>query len=190
MWETGRWRTGLGELSHILVTLGLVMVATAGLLRGLDLLPGYLQGEPRGVKRYRAIEEVERKLGERLFLPVYFPDTLQWPPSAVRLSSRLPVSVALTFMGREGSEERLFVYQTIGGEGSISPHLMSPGLVLQTTTVTLEQTEGNLSRIKREDGEIWHDLTWGREGRQMALRFKGSVEELLKMARSMGRSGP
>lgn len=179
------WRTVGRELTRILTTLGLVMGATAGILRGLDSLPGYLLGEPRGVKRYRTLEEVERKLGERLLLPSYFPDTLRWPPAAIRLVSGPPPSVTLAFVGREGDEERLILSQAFGRAGPLSPQLLPPGLVLQTTTVSVGGTEGELTRIRGEDGVIWHEVGWQREGRQVALRFRGPVEELLKMARSM-----
>lgn len=181
------WRAIVRELTLVVMTLGLVMGATVGLLRGLDSLAGYLLGEPRGVKRYGSIEEVEWKLGERLLLPAYFPDTLQWPPSAVRLASGPAASVALTFMGREGNEERLFIYQALGGGGSISPQLLPRRLVLHTTVVSLGGTVGELSRIRGADGAIWHEISWFRDGRQMGLRFRGAVEELLRIARSMER---
>ena len=173
------------EVAFVLATLGLVMGATAGLLRGLDSLPGYLLGEPRGVKRYRTLEEVERKLGERVLLPAYFPDTLRWPPAAIGLASGPPPSLTLTFTGREGGEKRLILSQALGGGGAASLRLLPPGLVLQTTAVSLGGIEAELSRIRGEDGAIWHNLTWRGEGRQVALRFRGPVEELLKMARSM-----
>jgi hypothetical protein len=172
-------------MAFVLATLGLVVGATAGLLRGLDALPGYLLGEPREVKRYRTLEEVERKLGERVLLPAYFPDTLRWPPAAIRLASGPLPSLTLTFTGRDGGEERLILSQAVGGGGAASPRLLPPGLVLYATAVPVGGTEGELSRIKGEDGAIWHDLPWRREGRQVALRFRGPVEELLKMARSM-----
>lgn len=184
------WRAVLRELALVLTTVGLVMAAAAGLLRGLDALAGYLVGEPRGVKAYRSIEAVERRLGERLLLPRYFPGTLRWPPHAIRFASGPPSSVTLTFVGTDAEEERLVVYQALAGAGSISPQLLPPALVLHTTAVSVGGTEGKLSRIRREDGELWQDLTWQEEGRQLALRFKGPVEELLKMARSMGRGGP
>lgn len=179
------WRAVVRELTLVLTTLGLVLGAMVGLLRGLDSLPGYLLGEPRGGKTYRNVEEVERKLGERLLLPSYFPDTLRWPPAAIRLVSGPPLSVTLTFMGREGDEERFIVYQAFGGAGPVPPQLLPPGLVLHTTTVSVGGTAGELSRIRAEDGAIWHEIGWWREGRRMTLRFRGPVEELLKMARSM-----
>lgn len=189
--EDRGFTSSLRQLSLILATLGLVMGATAGALRGLDALAGYLQGEPRGVKRYRSIEEVEKKVGARVLLPAYFPDTLAWPPAAVRLARRPWPTVALSFAGREGNGHRLFIYQTFGEAGSLSPELLPPpGQLLNTTTVLLDGSEGRLSRIVGENGEIWHVLTWEKDGRQLALRFRGPVEELLRMARSLGRGRP
>ena len=179
------------QLGFILATLGLVMGTTAGLLRGLDALGRYLQGEPRGGTRYGSVEEVERRLGARLLLPAYFPETLEWPPATIRLLAGPPPSVVLSFAGRKGSGQRLVIYYQIsGGAGPILPEPLPPGQVLHTTTVSLQGSEGELSRIASEDGEIWHALSWEKEGRRIALRFKGPLGELLKMARSMGRQGP
>lgn len=186
MEDRAGWGSGLRQLTLVLAVLGLVLGAMAGLLRGLDALAGYLGGEPRGVKRYRSIEEVEKKLGARVFLPAYFPDTLERPPAGIRLVSGSPPSLAVSFLGREGKTERLFVYQTVGGADAIPSAVLPSGQLLHTTVISLDASEGTLSRVLGEDGEIWHVLTWQRRGRQLALRFKGSVEELLRMARSLG----
>ncbi len=181
------WRAFVRELALVVMTLGVVIGATVALLRGLDSFPGSLLGESRGVKRYGSIEEVERKLKQRVLLPAYFPDTLQWPPSSVRLASRPPVSVLLAFTGREGGKEQLFLAQVVGEAGSIAPQLLPPGLVLHTAAVSLGGIPGALSRIKGEDGAIWHEIIWFRDGRQVSLRFDGPVEELLRIARSVRR---
>lgn len=187
MRKLGGWRSDLRQLTLVVATLGVVMGMTAGVLRGLDLLARSLQGEPAGVKRYRSIEEAEKKLAARLLLPAYFPETLQWPTFAIRFSGRPSPAVALSFRGSEGSSQRLFVFQTLKDAGSFPQALLPPGPLLHSTAVPLDATEGRLSRIMGEDGEIWHEVAWEREGRRMALRFKGPVEELLRMARSMRR---
>lgn len=188
--DHGRRRSALRELTLVVATLGLVTGAAGGALRGLDALAGYLQGEPRGVKRYGSIEEVEGKLGARLSLPSYFPDTLQWPPAAVRIAGGARPAVALTFHGREGSGQRLILYQTLGSPAPIPRRLHPPGELLHARGVRLDGLEGRLSRILGEDGEIWHEVTWESRGRGMALRFKGPVDELLRIARSMARRSP
>jgi hypothetical protein len=186
--EARRSNSGLRELALLLATLGLVMGATAGALRGLDSLAGYLLGEPKGVKRYRSVEEMERKIGARLVLPVYFPDTLEWPPAAVTLIRGASPVAALSFIGRAEDRPRLFIYQTFRQATAIPIELLQLGQLLHSTAVSLDGAEGELRRILGEDGEIWHVLGWRGAGRQFALRFKGPVEELLKIARSMGRS--
>ncbi len=187
---TRRSNSGLRELTLLLATLGLVMGATAGVLRGMDSLAGYLLGEPKGVKRYRSVEEVERKIGATLVLPAYFPDTLEWPPAAVTLLRGASPVVALSFTGRAGDGPRLFIYQTFQQATAMPTELLQSGQLLHSTAVSLDGTEGELRRILGEDGEIWHALRWKKDGRQFALRFKGPVEEILGIARSMGRSRP
>lgn len=188
--EARRSDSGIRQLTFLLVTLGLVMGAAAGTLRGLDSLAGYLLGEPKGVKRYRSVEEVERKIGARLWLPAYFPDTLEWSPAAVTLSRGASAVVALSFTGRAGDGPRLFIYQTFRQAAAIPIELLQSGQLLHSTAVSLDGAEGDLRRILGEDGEVWHALLWKKDGRQLALRFKGPVEELLWIARSMGGSRP
>lgn len=190
MEHQGDWQSGFREVTRILAMLGLVMGATAGILRGLDAFGGYLQGERRGVKEYRSIESVERKVGARVLLPAYFPDTLEWPPATVRLSGEPSPAVALSFVGRQGKGHQLFIAQTLGGPSSIPPELLPPGQRLHATVIAVNGSEARLSRVVGEDGEIWHELSWRTEGRQLALRFKGPVDELLRIARSMGRGRP
>lgn len=184
---TRRRGSAFGELVRILATLALVVGAAAGLLRALDALPAYLQGTPRGVRSFGSVEEIERRLRERLLLPAYFPDTLRWPPAAIRLESGPPPAVALTFVGREDGEERLVILQSFGPSAVASPRLLAPGLALQTTSVPVLGAEGRVVRILGRDGRIWHDVTWHAGDRQLTLRSRGSLEELLMMARSTGR---
>lgn len=178
--------SALVELGRIVVTLALVVGATAGLLRALDTLPGYLQGEPRGVRSFGSIEEIERRLRERVRLPAYFPDTLRWPPAAIRLDSGPPPAVALTFVGREDGEERLVIVQSFGPTALASPRLLAPGRPLQTTSVPVGEAEARVVRILGPDGLVWHDVSWRARDRQLTLRSRGSLEELLRMARSTG----
>lgn len=190
MANQGGGQRGLRQITGIVVTLGLVAGATAGILRGLDAVATYLQGDQRGVKRYRSVEDVERKVGMRLLLPAYFPDSLQWPPAAVRLSSAPPQAVALSFTGREAGAERLVIVQTLGPPASLPPELVPAARTLHATPIRLDDVEATLSRITGAGGEIWHEIVFERAGRQVVLRFAGPVEELLAMARSMRGRGP
>ena len=181
-------RSGI-EIAKALVTLGLVLGATVVTLSGLDHLPAWMQGQPRGVRRLASIEEAERRLKARLFLPAYFPDTLRWPPSAVRYVGGDPSSVALLFDGSSGGLELVFA-QTAGGSGPISPRVFPEASVLQRFPLAVGEGEGWLERVVGDDGAVWNEVTWLQRGERLALRGKGSVEQLIRMARSTRREGP
>ena len=166
------------------MTLSLVMGATAAVLRAVDALPAYLGGAARGVERFHSVEEVERRLRERLLLPSYFPDTLRWPPARIRLHTGPPPSVVLTFADR-GGEPWLVVFQSFGALGTPPPQLLPAGRVLQTVTVPLHGTQAALSRVLDGDGRLWHELGWSTGERRIVLRSRGPVDELLRMGESV-----
>jgi hypothetical protein len=41
-----------------------------------------------------------------------------------------------------------------------------------------------LRRIVGPDGHVWRELVWRQKGRQVVLRSSGSVEEMMRMART------
>jgi hypothetical protein len=177
------------ELLRALATLVLVMGGAAVALAGLDAAPGWLQGEPRGVRRLAGVDEAERRLKARLYLPAFFPIRYRWPPTSVRLLLGDPASVALDFEGREGGLA-LQLGQTVGGEGPISPLVLAPAEALQRSAVRIGDREGTLARVLGEDGAVWHEVAWRQGGRTLVLRGKAGVEELLRMSRSAHKEGP
>lgn len=177
------------EIARALAAPILVLGVAAAALAAVDAVPGCLAGEPRGVRRLRSIDEAERRLRARLVLPAYFPDTLRWPPVTIRIATGSPSSVALAFAPRSGEGEVLLVAQTIGGVGTISPALLDPGSVLDSSRVAIRGVEGNLARVIAE-GQVWNEVRWDEAGRTVALRGKTSVDDLVRMARSAHREGP
>lgn len=177
-------------MAGVLVPLVFVMGATALLLNAADGIPRWLIGDGPGVRRYASLEEVERKIGRRVLLPAYFPETLGWPPAVVRLHEGTAPAVALTFLSRDQPHERLFIYEAFGSNGLIPVELMPPAGVLWATDVSLSTQSGVLARVTGDDGQVWHDLTWQQGPTRIALRFKGPVQELLLIARSMAARRP
>ena len=187
--QQGRGGAMGGEGLRALWTLVLVMGGAAGALATLDAAPGWLRGEPRGVRRLQSIDEAERRLKARLYLPAFFPDRYRWPPSSVRLVLGEPSSVALTFEAGGGGPA-LELGQTVGGEGPVSPLALPEAQALRRSTVRLGEVEGTLARVVGADGAMWDEVAWRQGGRTMVLRGKAGAEELLRMARSAHKEGP
>ena len=167
----------------MLWTLALVLVGTAVLLSGLDALPSWLRGEPRGVRRVASVEDAERRLRARLMLPSFFPDTYRWPPAAVRVTRDDGGAVALSFDARDGTAA-LLLAETVGGTGPLGSGLLPESAVIQKQSAPLGDG-ATLSRIVGEDGTLLNQLEWTAAGRRFVLRGRGSLEGLMKMARSI-----
>ena len=158
------------------ISLAVVLLGATGLLRALDLAPQWI-GEPREGWPFARIADVERRLGERLAIPAYFPQTLRWPPTRIRVGGSRPAAVVLAL------GERAVFGQTIGGREAIPRRLWPEGVVLQTEPIEL----GTVDRILGDDGRIWHEVRWDRWGRSFALRSLAPAPEVVQMARSVRR---
>jgi hypothetical protein len=158
-----------------------VFAAAAALLAALDAVPAMVGGQPREVRRARTVDDVERRLRARLVLPAYFPARLAWPPERIRYVLSPPGAVALTVAAR-GQGAGLLLAQTIL-PGPIPGRLLPEAQELDRSPVPVGPAAGVLSRVI-EDGEMRWQLTWQQGGRSLLLRSEGSVDELLRMARS------
>jgi hypothetical protein len=171
------------EGARALWTLTLVLGGAALALATLDAVPTWLHGEPRGVRRAASIEEAERRLQSKVLVPAYFPDTLRWPPSTVRLTRDDGGSVALSFLGSDGAPA-LFLAQTAGHDGALPPGLLGRLAVIQQQSAPLGDG-AVLARVVAEDGALWNQLEWSAAGRRFLLRGRGSLDDLIRMARSI-----
>lgn len=178
------------EAATLVVSLAIVTALAGGALRALDAVPQLLTGDGRGVTRFQSIEGAERALGVHLFLPAYFPDTLQWPPTSIRVYAGPPAASALAVAGRDGTPDRLLVYQAPGPLASVALTLMPPVQALHQTEVEMPAGSAVLFRVQFPDGRIGNDLVWYRSDETLALRYMGPADELVTIARSLRRRRP
>jgi hypothetical protein len=171
------------EGARALWTLTLVLGGATMALVVLDAMPTWLHGQPRGVRRAASVEDAERRVQSRVLLPSYFPDTLRWPPSDVRFTRDEGGSVALTFLDKEGAVA-LVLAQTLAGAGPIPDGLSGRLAVIQQQSAPLGDG-AVLARVVAEDGTLWSQLEWTRADRRFLLRGRGSLENLIRMARSI-----
>lgn len=178
------------ESVGIAVPLVLVVGSAALLLRALDAIPQFLTGEGRGVLRYESVEGVERVFGWHVLLPAFFPDTLQWPAAAIRFYPGPPAAVMMTFAGRDDGVARLVICEARGARASIPMVLMPAGVVLHRVQVPVSEGTAALHRVTTTDGSERNDLVWYRPESTVALRYAGSADELLLIAKSLRRRRP
>lgn len=173
---------------RIVVSWLVVVAAFALALKALDRLPALLTGTPHGVRVYATIEDAERALGARVWLPAFYPDTLAWPPSRVDAWPGPPVVVALYMDARADGHERLVLVESLGTPAPPPPALLPPGQVLTTIEVPIGSRTAVLTRAVAPGGEVVHDVSWDHGTRRLTLRYHGPVEELLLIAASLERT--
>ena len=180
-----------GSLWRDLAALAVVLGVCAGLLRGLDVLPQAI-GEPAGGRPFTRVADVERRLGERLAIPAFFPQRYRWPPTRIRLAARRPAAVLLAFTAIDAgmAGERLWLAQTVGGRDEVPAGIWPAGVVLDSAGAQVAGEDGTLERLLGEDGRVWFQVRWEQWDRRLQLRSAGPVAELLAMARSLRREGP
>jgi hypothetical protein len=160
-----------------------VLGVTMGALAILDAVPAWLNGGDRDVRPARTLEDAERRVRARLVLPGYFPDTIAWPPARIQVLPGSPPAVIMQFRARSDGAPRMVLAQTVG-LGEIPERLLPRAAPVDEATVAVAGGDGSLRRIVGPDGEIWRELAWSQDGRTVVARSKGSVDELLRMARS------
>jgi len=176
-----------GELTRMCATFAWILVATVVAVTALGAIPGWLAGEPRGLRRAKTIEEAERRLGARVLVPGYFPDRLAWPPAEIRVAGGRRGSVLLAIAARDGGPGAEILQATRDREPIAAP-LLEGRTVLRTSRTTVEGAPATLSDVLA-DGRPAKELAWELHGRAMILRSAGDVEELFRMARSAHREG-
>jgi hypothetical protein len=176
----GRW---ILELLRSAALLAVVLVAAAGVLALLDGVPAWVNGESRDVRLAKSLEDAERRVRSRLVLPAYFPDTLAWPPARIRVLPGSPPAVALVFTSRGGGEPRFVLAQSLGADEP-SERLVPTASALDESRIAVGTAPGTLRRIIGDDGALWRELRWTQGGRRMVARSKGTLDELIRMARS------
>jgi len=175
-----RWRPL--DLWRTVAGLAVVLGGAAALLAAVDAVPSWIAGESRDVRRVAGVEEAERRLRVRLLLPGYFPDSIAWPPSAVRIAAGDPGGAALDFEGRRGGPHMLLAQAA--RPGAVPARLVPAATVLDEGATWLGGLRVPLRRIVGPDGHVWRELVWMQKGRQVVLRSRGSVEEMMRMART------
>jgi hypothetical protein len=172
-----------------MLTVWLLAVAAAAFgLRLADALPRLALGVPRGVVRARDVLQLERESGRRMPVPAYFPDTIQWPPAEARLHTG--GSAAVWFRLRTGSGIALIVATAPPGTREIAAAVLPASVELQREAGSLGSRPAVVSRVRDAEGTLWQQVQWQLQGQIILVRYRGSLDELLKIAGSVHERMP
>jgi len=167
------------SLATFLLFIGAFIVA----LKVIDWLPDAFQ--PGVVRRYGSIAEAQSMLGiPKIYVPSYFPKTLQWPPSRVLAQTRPFTAVVMEFRRVDSRVTALVITQTASQRLRQRPkiHLKA---TLQTSSVDLKGRESVVERGFCDDGESCSQITFVEGDLWISIQMRSSVEELLVLAGSM-----
>lgn len=160
-----------------------VLLVSAVLLRVVDAVPGAIRGTPRGVKRLDSLESLERNSGWRAPVPAYFPSTLSWPPSDIRL---LPGRAAsLWFRRREDRSLWLILGAALDRMPAIAPDVLPAATSLQAEAARVGDHAALVERVRDADGATWHQITWRVAGRIRLARCRGTLDDVMRIASSL-----
>ena len=160
-----------------------VLAATAAILRTADEVPGLLRSTARGVVRYATVGEVERVTGRPLPVPAYYPATLEWPPGDLRVY----LGRAASYWCRTRADGVLAfaMATTPAGSASMSRAILPPSEVLQEAEATVNGRRVRVTRLRDANGAIWRQAEWTGVGGVTVVRYRGTLEELMRMVSSL-----
>lgn len=182
------------EMLKIVLSITLVMCTIVISLYLLKNIPSYIHESEE--KIYITVEEAEYAIGLRIFLPSYFPEYLKWPPSTIQVSRKPSLTISLVFLSRNHISPSLVIHQSpslvihqivsnIGKSNDVELNFMEPKIPFKETQVSVGGAKGALIVGEGEDGKRWSRLSWKAADRKMVLIANCSVEDLLKIARSI-----
>jgi hypothetical protein len=183
---TGKATYFLREMSKIVLSITILMCVVLISLYVLKKVPAYIQKSEQ--KSYSTVEEAEYSLGFRILLPSYFPDYLIWPPKEIRVVRKPSLIITLVFTSQGDGKPSLVIHEIISntdeskGAGVDS---MEPNGDSEEIQVSVGGAKGTLELGVVEKGSRWTQLSWRQGDRKIVLTSNGSVEDLLKIARSI-----
>ena len=176
--------TARGPRAARMLGVWLIVVAATGVgLHVLDALPRVAQGLPRGVVRPASLADLERTTGWRMPVPPFFPDTIEWPPVEVRLHSG--GSAAIWCRQRPAGGIAMILASAPRGAAALAGALLPDSVELQREETALGPHRAVVSRVRDAEGIVWQQVQWRAGGRIILIRYRGTLDQLLRMAGSI-----
>jgi hypothetical protein len=167
------------SLATFLLFIGVLIFA----LKVIDWLPAAFQ--PGVVRRYASLAEAQSTLGiPKIYVPTYFPKTLQWPPSLVLAQTKPFTAVVMEFHRVDSRVIALVITQTASQRLRQRPKIHFKR-IRQTSSVNLKGRESVVERGFCDDGESCSQITFMEEDLWISIQMRSSAEELLVLAGSM-----
>ncbi len=171
---------GLKRLLLFLVVTGAVI----GALKLLNWIPVSMRGE--GLSRYRTVDDVRTGLKlKKIYLPVYFPQYLKWPPKEIYAQKKPFVMVLMHFSGRDSGDIVLSIRESESGHPEFLKSRIEPEAVTGEESIMLKGRPALLVHGICTGNEQCNSVTWQDRGYTFNVILKDSSKELLRVSESM-----
>jgi hypothetical protein len=138
-----------------------------------------------GFVRYAGIDEAREHLKLRhLFVPVYYPSSIGWPPSLVAGQKRPYPAAVIELPKREGEGPGLAITQTAGSHPPLRD-AVPLAVVRERTAYTLKGRAALIESGLCPGEERCSRISWDEEGFRIVAAMADSPVELLRVAESM-----
>jgi hypothetical protein len=184
--QPGAPHSGPSPAARLARTFGIwiLVVAAAGFgLRVADALPRAAMGLPRGVRLAPDLAELDRLSGRRMPIPAYYPDRVEWPPAEARLDTN--GSAAIWCRQRPAGGLALIVATAPPGHAGIGAAVLPASVELQQEGTDLGGRPAVVSRVRDADGTVWQQVQWQAPEQIILIRYRGTLDELLRLAGSV-----
>lgn len=182
--QTSRTVNLLRALPGIVLPLLFVVAAVAVSLRLLNMVPANIKAQTE-VREYATVEDVERALDMKVWLPAYFPDYLSWPAYKITVQRRPAIDIWLHFLSRDGSREALSVREIVWEKETPPDNIAGPDTVLQSTSMDIKGARGTLYVGQAADGSSLNQLRWQQGDRYIVVTTVEPLPELTRIADSI-----
>lgn len=164
-------------------------LAAGALIVALKLLNWLPLALDRDVmRRYESIDEVRESVNiEKVYVPLYFPQRLTWPPSEIVAQGKPYPAIVMEFNDVERGTTTLIISQTT------SPNFKADDKIPFTTIkesadYTLKEREAHLEVGTCEGGGPCSRISWKEGGYRIVIVMRSEPFELIKIAESMLRT--
>ena len=165
------------------LSFALVLAAVVVSLKALNWVPGAL--EPGLMARYPSIGDAVSTLGLRkVYVPAYFPETLNWPPAVVLAQSKPYQAVVMEFSRARDGQTGLVISQA-------ASTLFEPDAAIRFRTISekvsldLRGRKAALEAGECEDRSACSRVQWDEGTVRIVLTMRAPSVELIRIAESM-----
>jgi len=165
---------------YFLITIAILIVG----LKIINWLPIALQGET--MRRYNSIEEVKSRLNIKdIFIPTYFPQNLNWPPSEILAQTKPFTAIIMEFRSVDRRDTVMIIAQASSDTAFMTDKKIKILQIKERVSYPLKGRDAKLEVGLCKGNEPCSQISWIEGGYRMNVIMKSSPQELIRIVDSM-----